>query len=131
MVSIYDAVISSYECNDRALADAWAIAEHQRQEDLMKNITKLYAALLVDDNKSNVKRGYLTLHSGDHLTLIDEETRKYSYITLGAIWMVYVVLQLGKYCQGSNYLKRQRNYSGGLQTNIHPLANHGNGGSAE
>ncbi len=59
MVSIYDAVISSYECNDRALADAWAIAEHQRQEDLMKNIIKLYAALLVDDNKSNVKRGYL------------------------------------------------------------------------
>ena len=72
MASVYDAVINSYESNDGALAEAWAIAEHQGQEDLKKNMIKLYAALLVNDNESNVKGGYLTLQSGVRLWLIDE-----------------------------------------------------------
>ena len=55
MISVYDAVISSYEDSGGALADAWAIAEHQRQEDCKKNTIKLYAALLFDDEKSNAK----------------------------------------------------------------------------
>ena len=76
MVSVYDAVISSYEDSGGALADAWAIAEHQGQEDRKKNTIKLYAALLIDDGMSNVKEGYLTLggkQSGVRLMLIDEK----------------------------------------------------------
>ncbi len=74
-LSVYDAVISSYEDSGGALADAWAIAEQQGQEDREKNKLKLYAALLVDDEASNVKEGYLVLGgrlSGARLMIIDE-----------------------------------------------------------
>ena len=74
-LSVYDAVISSYEDSGGALADAWAIAEQQGQEDREKNKLKLYAAFLVDDEASNVKEGYLVLGgrlSGTRLMIIDE-----------------------------------------------------------
>ena len=51
MASVYDAVINSYENNEGALAEAWAIAEFQGQEDLKKNLIRLYAALLVNDSE--------------------------------------------------------------------------------
>ena len=35
-LSVYDAVISSYEYSGGSLADAWAIAEQQGQEDREK-----------------------------------------------------------------------------------------------
>ena len=72
MASVYDAVINSYENNDGALAEAWAIAEFQGQEDLKKNLIRLYAALLVNDSESDVKNGYLVLQSGVRLELMDE-----------------------------------------------------------
>ena len=74
-LSVYDAVISSYEYSGGALAEAWTIAEQQGQEDRDKNKLKLYAALLVDDEASNVKEGYLVLGgrlSGTRLVIIDE-----------------------------------------------------------
>ena len=71
MASVDDAVINSYE-NEGTLAAAWAIAESQGQEDLRKNVIRLYAALLVNDSESNVKKGYLVLQSGDRLELINE-----------------------------------------------------------
>ena len=55
MASVYDAVINSYE-NEGTLTAAWAIAESQGQEDLNKNVIRLYAALLVNDSESNVKK---------------------------------------------------------------------------
>ena len=113
MASVYDVVINSYESNDGALAEAWAIAEHQGQEDLKKNMIKLYAALLVDDNESNVKGGYLTLQSGVRLWLIDERPANIPTSLWGAVWMVYMVLQLGRCHQGGNCLELQRTYSGG------------------
>ena len=69
MASLYDAVINLYENNDGALAEAWAIAELQGQDDLKKNLIRLYAALLVNDSESDVKNGYLVLQSGDRLSL--------------------------------------------------------------
>ena len=72
MASVYDAVIHSYE-NVDTLAAEWAIAESQGQEDLRKNVIRLYAALLVNDIESNVKKGYLVLQSGDRLELINEQ----------------------------------------------------------
>ena len=71
MASVYDAVISSYEEVD-PLAAEWAIAESQGQDDLKKNVIRLYAALLVNNIESNVKQGYLVLQSGDRLELINE-----------------------------------------------------------
>ena len=74
-LSVYDAVMSSYEYRGGALAEAWTIADQQGQEDRDKNKLKLYAALLVDAEASNVKEGYLALGgrlSGARLVIIDE-----------------------------------------------------------
>ena len=71
MASVYDAVINSYEAVDPLVAE-WTIAESQGQDDLRKNVIRLYAALLVNSTESNVKQGYLVLQSGHRLGLINE-----------------------------------------------------------
>ena len=60
-LSVYDAVIGSYDDDGGALAQAWAIAEQQRQGDCDKNKLRLYAALLIDVETSSVDGGYLAL----------------------------------------------------------------------
>ena len=46
-LSVYDAVIGSYEDSGGAFAEAWAIAEQQVKADCDKNKLRVYAALLV------------------------------------------------------------------------------------
>ena len=75
-LSVYDAVISSYEDKSGALAEAWTTADQQGEHE--RNKLKLYAALLVDADESNKKEGYLVLggrQSGVHLTIIDERPK--------------------------------------------------------
>ena len=60
-LSVYDAVIGSYEHSDGAFAEAWAIAEQQERTDCDKDKLRIYAALLVDIEASNVGDGYLAL----------------------------------------------------------------------
>ena len=73
-LSVYDAVIGSYEDSGGAFAEAWAIAEHQGKADCDKDKLRLYAALLVDAETSNVEGGYLALGgriSGSRLKIIN------------------------------------------------------------
>ena len=60
-LSGYDAVIGSYVDSGGAFAEAWAIAEQQVKADCDKNKLRVYAALLVDIEASNVEGGYLAL----------------------------------------------------------------------
>ena len=62
-LSAYDAVIGSYEDSGGAFAEAWAISDQQVEVDCdkcrMKNKLRVYAALLVDIEASNVEGGHL------------------------------------------------------------------------
>ena len=87
--------------------------------------------VLINENESNVKEGHLTLQPGVCLKLVDDRPANIPTSLWGPIWMVYMMLQLGRCHQGGNCLKLLRTYSRGRQTNIHSLANHGNGGSAK
>ena len=60
-LSVYDAVIGSYEDSGGAFAEAWAIAEQQVEDDRDKNKLRVYAALLVDIEASSMEGGYLAL----------------------------------------------------------------------
>ena len=69
-LSVYETVIGSYEHSGGAFAEypwtawtslkeAWAVAEHHERTD--KDKLKVYAALLVDIEASNVGDGHLAL----------------------------------------------------------------------
>ena len=87
-LSVYDAVIGSYEDSGGAFAEAWAIAEQQAKADCDKNKLRVYAALLVDIEASNVEGGHLALGgrtSGSHLKIINGQPENIST----SIWGSY------------------------------------------
>ena len=73
-LSVYDAVIGSYDEDGGALANAWAIAEQQKQGDCDQSKLRLYAALMIDVETSSLDGGYLALGgrtSGSRIKIIN------------------------------------------------------------
>ena len=121
-LSVYDAVIGSYEHSSgtfaeypwttwTSLKEAWAVAEHHERTD--KDELKVYAALLVDIGASNVGDGHLALRGKNSSASAKNrrwQTRESPHTDMGKLWVVYMVPHNGRRLQGGNRLKFQRAY---------------------